>query len=155
MNAFDNMDEYLEAQGVQYIELPPVTTSTTEKIDGTEEKLRAMTEQKDRYYNLNQEAINRAYRLQNSVKDWLMDKVSNEEVTKEVAMELADLMGFETLQTVRVSGTISFNGEIEISMFEDVSDLDRYSIDINSLDLSVDTEDVVNLDYEIDDVDFE
>ena len=157
MNSFGSMDEYLESQGVKYVELPPVveTLPMDSDIQRLKDEVEVANGQRDRYKHLYSEKVDNEFRLHNSVKDWLIEKVQNDEVTKSVAEELAELFCFETTRTVPISGTISFRGEVEVSMFDDISNLSSYDLEINGLDIALDSEDVVNLEYDVEDVDID
>jgi hypothetical protein len=138
------------------VELPSVPLTVAEleaKIADLEKRLVAMTDLKERYYDSNQSAINRAYTRENAVKAWLIEQVSEENITREPAEALAEIMGFEATRTVSISGTVSFTGELEVSIFEPNPEFDKYDAEVNYFDVAINGEDIVNLDYNVDDLD--
>jgi len=138
------------------VKLPPVPETVAEleaKIADLEKRLVAMTDLKERYYDSNQSAINKAYTRENAVKSWLIEQVSEENITREPAEALAEIMGFEATRTVSISGTVSFTGELEVSIFEPNPEIDKYDAEINYFDVAINGEDIVNLDYNVDDLD--
>jgi hypothetical protein len=80
--------------------------------------------------------------------------VSNELITNTGAKEIADIFGLEITKTVSVSGNISFAGQIEISIFEDTDELDRYELEAE-LSVSYGYNDLSRFDYDLDSVEFE
>jgi hypothetical protein len=140
---------------VTEVELPPVPPTVAEleaKIADLEDRLVKMTDLKEKWYSSNQSAINTAYTRENAVKAWLIEQVSEENITREPAEALAEIMGFEATRTVSVSGTVSFTGELEVSIFEPNQEFGAYDTEINYFDVSINGEDVVNLDYGVDDL---
>lgn len=145
-----------------YIDLPPVPEilpidSDVEKLQAEiadlQKRLVAMTELKEKWYNSNQSAINTAYTRENAVKSWLIEQVSDNDLKREPAEALAEIMGFEATRTVAVTGTVSFTGELEVSIFESNREFGAYDAEINYFDVAIEGVDVVNLDYGVEDLD--
>jgi len=141
---------------VTEVELPPVPQTVAEleaKIADLEDRLVKMTDLKEKWYSSNQSAINTAYTRENAVKAWLIEQVTEENITREPAEALAEIMGFEATRTVPVTGTVSFTGEIEISIFEPNPEFSQYDAEVTYFDVALNGEDIVNLDYSVEDLD--
>jgi hypothetical protein len=159
----DKPYSYMEdpANKLVYIDLPPVPQtlpmdSDVEKLQAEiadlQKRLVAMTELKEKWYNSNQSAINASYTRENAVRSWLIEQVSENDLKREPAEALASIMGFEATRTVSISGTVSFTGELEVSIFESEPEFSQYDAEINYFDVAINGEDVVNLDYGVEDL---
>jgi hypothetical protein len=162
-NTFGDAPYYMEDpdRKLVYIDLPPVPEvlpmdsdieSLNAKIADLEKRLVDMTDLKEKWYKSNQSAINVAYTRENAVKSWLVEQVSEGTLTREPAEALAEIMGFEATRTVSISGTVSFTGELEVSIFEPEPEFGAYDAEINYFDVAINGEDVVNLDYGVEDL---
>ena len=90
----------------------------------------------------------------NTLEQVLPKMVSDELITNTGAKEIADIFGLEITKSVNVSGTITFSGQIEISIFDDVDDLSRYELDAD-VNVSYSYDSLSNFDYDLDSVEFE
>jgi hypothetical protein len=104
---------------------------------------------------------NRHSNLQTQIRDirynlgeLLKTQIESELVTNTGAKEIAELVGIEVTKTVNVSGTINFSGQIEISIFEDTDELNRYELDAD-VNVSYGYDALDNFDYDLDNVEFE
>lgn len=105
---------------------------------------------RDRYWN-SQAAIEA---LKSNVKEILIECVSNETIDVEIAKRIAEAMDIEVTKRVIISGTITFSGYAEVSMFEEHDSI-SYDTDINCLDISYDGYSLDSLDYELEDAELE
>jgi hypothetical protein len=90
----------------------------------------------------------------NTLEQVLPKMVSDELITNTGAKEIADIFGLEITKSVNVSGTITFSGQIEISIFDDVDDLSRYELDAD-VNVSYGYDSLSSFDYDLDSVEFE
>jgi hypothetical protein len=90
----------------------------------------------------------------NTLEQVLPKMVSDELITNTGAREIADIFGLEITRTVNVSGTITFSGQIEVSIFDDTDDLSRYELDAD-VNVSYGYDSLSSFDYDLDSVEFE
>ena len=90
----------------------------------------------------------------NTLEQVLPKMVSDEEITNSGAKDIAEIFGLEITKMVNVSGTITFSGQIEISIFDDTDDLSRYELDAD-VNVSYSYDSLSNFDYDLDSVEFE
>lgn len=98
-----------------------------------------------------------SYSIADQVKEIILEAVPDEEMSEDVAKKLAKLFSLELTKTITVSGTISFSGRAEVSIFEDISAGRElvYNTDASDLSISVYGYELDRFDYDVDDVDFE
>jgi hypothetical protein len=92
--------------------------------------------------------------IRNKLGELLKTQIEHELVTNAGAKEIAELVGCQLTKTVNVSGSINFSGQIEISIFEDTDELDRYELEAD-LNVAYGYDALGNLDYDLDSVEFE
>lgn len=91
--------------------------------------------------------------LKSNVKELIVDNI--DDLDKDFAEALAEAMGIELTRTVSISGTISFSGNVEVSIFdEDVLDDVRYNTSVSNLEMDFNGENLDNLDYDTEDVEW-
>jgi hypothetical protein len=90
----------------------------------------------------------------NTLEQVLPKMVSDELITNSGAKDIAEIFGLEITKMVNVSGNITFSGQIEISIFDDVDDLSRYELDAD-VNVSYLYDSLSNFDYDVDSVEFE
>ena len=90
----------------------------------------------------------------NTLEQVLPKMVSDELITNSGAKDIAEIFGLEITKMVNVSGNITFSGQIEISIFDDVDDLSRYELDAD-VNVSYSYDSLSNFDYDVDSVEFE
>ena len=78
--------------------------------------------------------------FRNSVKDYVIEAVRDNEMTHSVAEALAEICDFELTKTVTITATVDFEVEIEVPFDTDADEV------ANTLEFSVDS-----FDYSIDD----
>jgi len=92
--------------------------------------------------------------IRNNLGELLKTQIEHELVTNTGAKEIAELVGVELTKTVNVSGTLSFSGQIEISIFDDTDELNRYELEAD-LNVAYGYDALGNFDYDLDSVEFE
>lgn len=92
--------------------------------------------------------------IRDNLGELLKTQIDHELVTNAGAKEIAELVGIELTKTVNVSGTLSFSGQIEISIFEDTDELNRYELEAD-LNVAYGYDALGNFDYDLDSVEFE
>ena len=85
----------------------------------------------------------------------LVNLIDKELITNTGAQEIAEMIGINPTKTVTVTGTISFTGQLEMSIFDDVDNLDRYDVSVSSFDLDYNYDSLSNVDFDIESVEFE
>lgn len=78
--------------------------------------------------------------FRNTVKEYVLEVLSERQITHEVAEALANICDFELTKTITITSTVDFEVEVEVPFDMDADDI------IASLEYSVDT-----FDYSIDD----
>jgi hypothetical protein len=97
---------------------------------------------------------NKIYEIHNNLGELLKTQIEHELVTNTGAKEIAELVGIELTKTVTVTGSVSFQGTIEISIFDDTDELSQYDIEVD-LNVSHDYDSLNNFDYDVESMEFE
>jgi hypothetical protein len=97
---------------------------------------------------------NKIYEICNNLGELLKTQIEQELVTNTGAKEIAELVGIELTKTVTVTGSVSFQGTIEISIFDDADELSQYDLDVD-LNVSHDYDSLGNFDYDVESMEFE
>ena len=97
---------------------------------------------------------NKIYEIRNNLGELLKTQIEQELVTNTGAKEIAELVGIELTKTVTVTGSVSFQGTIEISIFDDTDELSQYDIEVD-LNVSHDYDSLNNFDYDVESMEFE
>ena len=91
-----------------------------------------------------------------TVIDLLTEGIASGDITNELAEKWAKDLDIELTREILISGTISFSGKANVSIF---ADIDRYSlmseISVDSLDVSAFGFDLERFDYDLDDIEAE
>ena len=91
-----------------------------------------------------------------TVTDLLTEGIASGDITNELAEKWAKDLDIELTREILISGTISFSGKANVSIF---ADIDRYSlmseISVDSLDVSAFGFDLERFDYDLDDIEAE
>ena len=104
---------------------------------------------RDRWVNA--KASIEAYK--SNVKELIVDNI--DALDKDFAEALANAMDIELTKTVSISGSISFSGTVEVSIFdEDVLDNVRYNTSVSDLSVEFNGDYLDNLDYDTEDVEW-
>lgn len=125
--------------------------ATTEFLERQAIALKELIEKKDAYIirlqDENSEKNKLAYTLRaeqnnfrNTVKEYVIEALSEQQISNDVAEALANICDFELTKTITVTATVDFEIELEVPFDVDADDV------ANALDFSVDS-----FDYSIDD----
>ena len=124
-----------------------VINATTEFLQTQISALQEVVQKKDEHIARMQEDLSnmstRATTLQiernnlvNEIKDYVLESLSNDEMSDTVAEILADLCGFELTKEVEVEVTVTYNLTVQVPHNEDtesvVNDIDFESVSYNS-----------------------
>jgi hypothetical protein len=125
--------------------------ATTEFLERQAVALQELIEKKDEYIYRLQDEVSKNSKLvhtvraemqnfRNSVKEYVVEALTERDITNEVAETLANLLDFELTKTVTVTATVDFELELEVPFDVDADDV------ANSIEFSADS-----FDYSIDD----
>lgn len=125
--------------------------ATTTFLETQAVALQELIEKKDAYITRLQDEVSKNSQLvytvraemqnfRNSVKEYVVEALSERDITNEVAETLANLLDFELTKTVTVTATVDFEMELEVPFDVDADDV------ANSIEFSADS-----FDYSIDD----
>jgi len=91
--------------------------------------------------------------MKSNVKELIVDNIDS--LDKDFAEALAEAMGIELTKTVAISGSISFSGTVEVSIFDEESlDDVRYNTNVSDLSIEFNGDYLSNLDYDTEDVEW-
>jgi len=91
--------------------------------------------------------------LKSNVKELIVENIDG--LDKDFAEALAEAMGIELTRTVAISGSISFSGTVEVSIFdEEVLDDVRYNTNVGELSVEFNGDQLDSLDYDTEDVEW-
>lgn len=130
---------------------PTVITATTEFLQTQISALQETIQKKDEYIanlreeNSQQSKITYTVRTErqnliNSVKEYVIEALRDNDISETVAQTLAEICDFELTKTVTISAVVEFEVEIEVPFDTDADEV------ANTLEFSVDS-----FDYSIDD----
>ena len=156
------MEETPKLVGIEFANLPPVEnndlgieTALAYRVKDLEAELESVkagsARWEESFYNQNRKHSD----MVEGIEKLLINLIDRELITNTGAQELAEMAGINPTKTVTVTGTISFSGQIEMSVFDDIDNLDRYDISVSGLDLDYNYDSIVNLDYDLESVEFE
>lgn len=129
----------------------PVLTSLKEQIANLEKQLEDVTRVKDYSQKIATERGNKLFTMENTLRSVLEQLFSEESISENAAQYIAEACEIELTKTVSVSGTISFSGTLEVSIFQDIENIE-YHANTNDLSVSFYGETLENLDYSVEDV---
>jgi hypothetical protein len=131
----------------------PVLTSLREQI----ETLTGQRDSWERDHNImrdrwvNAKAAIEA--LKSNVRQLIVDNIDS--LDRDFAEALAEAMDIELTKTVAISGSISFSGTVEVSIFdEEALDDVRYNTNVSDLTVDFNGEELSGLDYDTEDVEW-
>lgn len=94
--------------------------------------------------------------IKSNVKEAILEAVNEDEIGKTKAREIFEACEIEATKTVTISGSISFSGEVEVSIFdEDVLDDVRYNLSTNNLEVEFNGEYLSGLDYDVEEAEWQ
>jgi hypothetical protein len=133
----------------------PVLTQLKEQIASLEQEKTSLQNKYDYVNRIATERGNELVTLQNKIRTLIVDAVEEDELGKTKAREILDECGIEATKTVTISGTITFSGHVEVSVFdEDILDDVRYQTSVSDLTVDFNGEYLDNLEYETEDVEW-
>jgi len=130
-------------------------SATTDYLERQAEALLELIEKKDAYITRLQDEVSQKSQvigtmrseqrnLANTVKEYVIACVKNDDMSQVVAESLSDICDFELTKTITITGTVDYEIEVTIPLDADPDDV------IASLEYSVDA-----FDYSIDDYSFD
>jgi hypothetical protein len=129
----------------------PVLTALNEKITSLEKQVAEANARTD-YARSNASRYLQSFEnLESSLKAVLLELHESEEIENDVAEKIATATGISLLKEILISGTITFSGKIEVSIFEEVESYSLHHHLSASLDLDYEGESVTDLDYDVED----
>jgi hypothetical protein len=173
----DNYETYDQLMGyktVEHKDLPPVggvltpgrhagemsegdlgiETALANRVNDLTKELEVVKASNDDWRERFGKEQNKIYEIRNNLGELLKTQIEHELITNTGAKEIAELVGVELTKTVNVSGTMSFSGQIEVSIFDDTDELSRYELDAD-LNVAYGYDALGNFDYDLDSVEFE
>ena len=94
--------------------------------------------------------------LKDKFKEVIAEAVEEDELGKTKAMEILEACDVDHSKSVTISGTISFSGTVDVSIFDtDVLDDLSYNVSANHLEVEFNGEYLSGLDYNTDEADWE
>ena len=129
----------------------PVLQQLKDEITDLQSQVEKLQEREQFYKNLSAERASKIDAIQNSLKDVLKQKFEDGDLDSEVAKYIAEACEVEVTREMAITGTISWSGRVEVSIFEDTDEL-RWNTDIDSLSISYNGDDLYDLDYDMEDV---
>ena len=97
---------------------------------------------------------NKISEIRENLGELLKTQIEHELITNTGAKEIAELVGIELTKTVTVTGSVSFQGTIEISIFDDTDDLSQYDLEVD-LNVSHSYDSLNSFDYDVESMEFE
>ena len=97
---------------------------------------------------------NKISEIRENLGELLKTQIEHELITNTGAKEIAELVGIELTKTVTVTGSVSFQGTIEISIFDDTDDLSQYDMEVD-LSVTHNYDSMNNFDYDVESMEFE
>lgn len=129
----------------------PVLKQLKDKVASLEEQLEQSNRSKDYYMKIATERGNAHATMKNALTSILTELYNDDEISQEAARKIAEACDIEITKEITISGSISFSGTVEVSIFEDTDDL-RYNVDVDSLDVSAFGNSLYQFDYDLEDV---
>lgn len=166
---YETFDQLMGYKNVEHKDLPPVNgilsgtvpeadlgieTALANRVNDLTRELEASKSNATRWEENYYRESRNLDEIRNKLGELLKTQIEHELVTNAGAKEIAELVGCELTKTVNVSGTMSFSGQIQISIFEDTDDLDRYELEAD-LNVAYGYDALENFDYDLDSVEFE
>ena len=97
---------------------------------------------------------NKISEIRENLGELLKTQIEHELITNTGAKEIAELVGIELTKTVTVTGSVSFQGTIEISIFDDADELSQYDLEVD-LNVTHDYDSLNSFDYDVESMEFE
>jgi hypothetical protein len=147
---------------IEMKDLPPVPsdgdlgieTALANRVNDLTKELEVVKASNDDWRERYGKEQNKIYEIRNNLGELLKTQIEHELITNTGAKEIAELVGIELTKTVTVTGSVSFQGTIEISIFDDTDELSQYDIEVD-LNVSHDYDSLNNFDYDVESMEFE
>ena len=132
-----------------------MSSATPEYLERQNAALLELIEKKDAYiYRLQDEVSEKSSciatmrterpNLVNEIKEYVIEALSEQDISQDVAEALANICDFELTKTITITSTVDFEIEVEVPFDVDADDV------IASLEYSVDAFDYSITDYSLD-----
>jgi hypothetical protein len=131
-----------------------IETALAMQITDLQKELELSKANANDWSNRHSEAQTTLRDMRYNLGELLKTQIESELITNTGAKEIAELIGLDLTKTVNVSGTITFSGQIEISIFDDVDELSRYDVEAD-VNVSYEYDCLNSFDYDVDSVEFE
>jgi hypothetical protein len=147
---------------IEMKDLPPVPsdgdlgieTALANRVNDLTKELEVVKASNDDWRERFGKEQNKIYEIRNNLGELLKTQIEHELITNTGAKEIAELVGIELTKTVTVTGTVSFQGTIEISIFDDADELSQYDLDVD-MNVTHDYDCINNFDYDVESMEFE
>jgi hypothetical protein len=131
-----------------------IETALANRVNDLTKELEVVKASNDDWRERYGKEQNKIYEIRNNLGELLKTQIEHELITNTGAKEIAELVGIELTKTVTVTGSVSFQGTIEISIFDDADELSQYDIEVD-LNVSHDYDSLNNFDYDVESMEFE
>jgi hypothetical protein len=131
-----------------------IETALAMQITDLQKELELSKANANDWSNRHSEAQTTLRDMRYNLGELLKTQIEHELITNTGAKEIAELVGLDLTKSVNVSGTITFSGQIEISIFDDVDELSRYDVEAD-VNVSYEYDSLNSFDYDVDSVEFE
>lgn len=123
-----------------------IETALAMRVEDLSRELELSNAKVEDWQNRYHEKWREVVALQNNLKDLLIEFNNEGSVSSDALRRIAEVCEIELTREVHFSGSITFDGTVEIPIFED---FDRYEVSVDSFDLSYGNESVYSLNYDI------
>ena len=159
----------LDYENIEMKDLPPVggtlsgtvesndlgiETALAMRVNDLQAELDASNEKATRWEENYYRETRKLSDIRDNLGELLKTQIEHELITNTGAKEIAELVGIELTKTVTVTGSVSFQGTIEISIFDDTDDLSQYDMEVD-LNVSHSYDSLGNFDYDVESMEFE
>ena len=158
----------LDYENIEMKDLPPtggilsgtvegdlgIETALAMRVNDLQAELDASNEKATRWEENYYRETRKLSDIRDNLGELLKTQIEHELITNTGAKEIAELVGIELTKTVTVTGSVSFQGTIEISIFDDTDDLSQYDMEVD-LSVTHNYDSMNNFDYDVESVEFE
>jgi hypothetical protein len=153
-NTFENLNEFTASTGTQEDFSLNIEGALASQVKDLNAKIVSLESNVEYQREIAVQNRNKLVTFENTLKDILISQVDSGDISIEAAKYISEGMGIEITKTVLVSGTISFSGRVDVSLFDDVDEMSRYNVYAN-LSVEYDGEDLYDFDCDVEDTEFE
>lgn len=159
----------MDYENIEFKDLPPtggilsgtvesndlgIETALAMRVNDLQAELDASNEKATRWEENYYRETRKLSDIRDNLGELLKTQIEHELITNTGAKEIAELVGIELTKTVTVTGSVSFQGTIEISIFDDTDDLSQYDMEVD-LNVSHSYDSLGNFDYDVESMEFE